>query len=93
LRESISEVETKLRPHGFVRIHRSVLVNRACVEEILTLPTGEYTLHMRGGKRYPVTRKYKKNQDTCGILDRYGCTTQRRITKLTGRFRDRVPSF
>jgi two-component system LytT family response regulator len=64
LRESISEVETKLRPHGFVRIHRSVLVNRACVEEILTLPTGEYTLHMRGGKRYPVTRKYKKNLKT-----------------------------
>ena len=34
LRESISTMEEKLAPHGFVRIHRSVLVNRACVEEI-----------------------------------------------------------
>ena len=32
LRESITSVEQKLNLHGFVRIHRSVLVNAALVE-------------------------------------------------------------
>ena len=61
LRESISTMEEKLNPHGFVRIHRSVLVNAAWVEEIQPLSTGEYTLRVRGGSEYTVSRSYKKN--------------------------------
>lgn len=61
LRESISTVAEKLTPYGFVRIHRSVLVNTAFVEEIQPWNTGEYILHIRGGKEYTVTRTYKKN--------------------------------
>lgn len=60
LRESISTMEEKLSPHGFVRIHRSVLVNRACVEEIRPWSTGEYVLRARD-KEYTVTRTYRKN--------------------------------
>ena len=60
LRESISTMEEKLAPHGFVRIHRSVLVNRACVEEIRPWSTGEYVLRARD-KEYTVTRTYRKN--------------------------------
>ncbi len=61
LRESISAVEEKLRPYGFIQIHRSVLVNTAFVEEIKPCVTGEYTLRMKDGKEYTVTRTYKKN--------------------------------
>jgi two-component system LytT family response regulator len=61
LRESISEMATKLAAYGFVRIHRSVLVNSACVEEIKPLLTGEYALRVKGGKQYTVTRTYKKS--------------------------------
>ncbi len=61
LRESISIMEEKLFPYGFVRIHRSVLVNAAFVEEIQPWPTGEYVLRMKGGREYTVTRTYKKN--------------------------------
>jgi two-component system LytT family response regulator len=61
LRESISIMEEKLNLHGFVRIHRSVLVNAALVEEIQPWSTGEYVLRVRGGKEYTVTRTYKKN--------------------------------
>jgi two-component system LytT family response regulator len=61
LRESISTMEEKLSPHGFVRIHRSVLVNAALVEEIQPWSTGEYVLRVRGGREYTVTRTYKKN--------------------------------
>ena len=61
LRESISTMAAKLSLFGFVRIHRSSLVNAAFVEEIQRLSTGEYVLRVRGGKKYFVTRTYKKN--------------------------------
>jgi DNA-binding LytR/AlgR family response regulator len=61
LRESLSVVAQKLEPHGFIRIHRSVLVNASFVEEIRPYPTGEYGLRVKGGKEYTVTRTYKRN--------------------------------
>jgi two-component system LytT family response regulator len=61
LRESISELAEKLKPYGFIRIHRSVLVNTSFVEEIKPYLTGEYGLRIKGGREYTVTRKYKKN--------------------------------
>ncbi len=61
LRESISTIAEDLKPYGFVRIHRSVLVNASFVQEIRPCATGEYELRVRGGKEYTVTRTYKKN--------------------------------
>jgi DNA-binding LytR/AlgR family response regulator len=61
LRESLSVVAEKLEPHGFIRIHRSVLVNASFVEEIRPYQTGEYGLRVKGGKEYTVTRTYKRN--------------------------------
>lgn len=61
LREPISTIAQKLAAHGFVRIHRSVLVNAAFVREIQPWHTGEYVLRMEGGKEYTVTRTYKRN--------------------------------
>lgn len=60
LRESISTLAEKLSPLGFVRIHRSVLVNAAWVEEIQPKSTGEYILRLTS-KEYIVTRTYRKN--------------------------------
>jgi DNA-binding LytR/AlgR family response regulator len=59
LRESLSSMAEKLKPYGFIRIHRSVVVNISAVEEIQPLPTGEYRLRLKGGKEYLVTRTYK----------------------------------
>ena len=59
--ESLSSMAEKLKPYGFIRIHRSVIVNISAVEEIQPLPTGEYRLRLKGGKEYLVTRKYKHN--------------------------------
>jgi DNA-binding LytR/AlgR family response regulator len=61
LRESISAVAEELEPQGFIRIHRSILVNASFVEEITPYPTGEYGLRVKGGKEFTVTRTYKKN--------------------------------
>jgi len=52
LRESISAVAEKLEPQGFIRIHRSILVNTSFVEEIRPYSTGEYGLRVKGGKEY-----------------------------------------
>jgi len=59
--ESLSSMAEKLKPYGFIRIHRSVVVNISAVEEIQPLPTGEYRLRVKGGKKYLVTRTYKHN--------------------------------
>jgi two-component system LytT family response regulator len=61
LRETLSSMAEKLKPYGFMRIHRSVVVNISAVEEIQPLPTGEYRLRVKGGKDYLVTRTYKDN--------------------------------
>jgi DNA-binding LytR/AlgR family response regulator len=61
LHASLSSMAEKLKPYGFIRIHRSVVVNISAVEEIQPLPTGEYRLRVKGGKEYLVTRTYKDN--------------------------------
>lgn len=61
LREPLSSMAEKLKPYGFIRIHRSVVVNISAVEEIQPLATGEYRLRVKGGKEYLVTRTYKDN--------------------------------
>jgi len=61
VRESLSFMAEKLKPYGFVRIHRSVIVNISAVEEIQPLPTGEYRIRVKGGQEYLVTRTYKRN--------------------------------
>jgi DNA-binding LytR/AlgR family response regulator len=59
--ESLSSMAKKLEPYGFIRIHRSLVVNISAVEEIQPLPTGEYRLRLKGGMEYLVTRTYKHN--------------------------------
>jgi two-component system LytT family response regulator len=59
LRASISTLLEKLRHYGFIRIHRSVLVNVAYVQDIKPCASGEYLLRIKGGKEYTVSRTFK----------------------------------
>jgi len=61
LRESISTMAEKLQAYGFIRIHRSVLVNASSVEEIHPGANGEYMLRIAGGREYMVSRTFKNN--------------------------------
>jgi two-component system, LytTR family, response regulator len=61
LHESISAMANKLELFGFIRIHRSVLVNKSWVEQIRPDATGKYRLRLRSGKELTITRKYKGN--------------------------------
>jgi hypothetical protein len=46
---------------GFVRIHRSVVVNLAHSEELRRCVTGVYLVRVSDGKKYTITRAYKNN--------------------------------
>jgi LytTr DNA-binding domain len=60
VRESVSAVEAKLGLYGFVRIHRSTIVNKALVEEIHISTSGEMSLRMKGiDKEYSISEKFK----------------------------------
>jgi DNA-binding LytR/AlgR family response regulator len=59
LRESVSVVERELKPYGFVRIHRSTIVNAALVDQFWTSSSGEMLLRIQGGKEYSVSRRYR----------------------------------
>jgi DNA-binding LytR/AlgR family response regulator len=61
LRESMATVAEKLRSYGFVRIHRSIIINTLFVEEIVNLSSGDNIVRVKGGLEFPVSRTYKEN--------------------------------
>jgi len=61
IRNSIGRVECALKPHGFIRIHRSTLVNAAMVFEIQSRRGGRYSLVTIDGDQCVVSRKYVDN--------------------------------
>jgi two-component system, LytTR family, response regulator len=61
LRESTSTMAKKLEAYGFIRIHRSVLVNTSFVEELHPWTAGEYVLRIKGGRELTVSCTYKKS--------------------------------
>ena len=61
VRETMATVEHKLTPLGFVRIHRSILVNTTLVKDLRRDNTGTYVLRTSDGNEHPVGRAYKSN--------------------------------
>ena len=58
MRETIGALEARLQPHGFVRIHRSTLVNRERIAELRYLDNGDYRVLLRGGSELRLSRTY-----------------------------------
>jgi DNA-binding LytR/AlgR family response regulator len=61
VRETMATAEQKLTPLGFVRIHRSILVNTTLVKDLRRDNTGTYVLRTTDGIEHPVGRAYKDN--------------------------------
>ncbi|HZS08644.1 MAG TPA: LytTR family DNA-binding domain-containing protein [Blastocatellia bacterium] len=59
LRESISELEARLDPSSFLRIHRSTIVNPDRIQELHQMFHGEYEVILRGGVRLTLSRRYR----------------------------------
>lgn len=57
LRETLAELEERLDPRQFVRVHRSALVNLQHIREIQPMFNGQYVLILRCGARVPVSRR------------------------------------
>lgn len=53
---------TKLEPYGFVRIHRSILINPLFVEEIWPFTTGEYGLRIKGAGIHSLAHLQKESE-------------------------------
>jgi len=61
VRETMANAEQKLTPVGFVRIHRSILVNATSVKDLRRDNKGAYVLRTTDGREHPVGRNYKEN--------------------------------
>jgi len=59
LRETIAAAEARLALSGFVRIHRSTLVNICRVRELQPLSKGEFTVVLRDGTELKLSRNYR----------------------------------
>jgi two-component system, LytTR family, response regulator len=63
MRETIAAIELRLALSGFVRIHRSVLVNVDRVAELRPQDKGEYAVLLRDGTELKLTRSYHASVD------------------------------
>jgi two-component system, LytTR family, response regulator len=59
MRETIAAMELRLALSGFVRIHRSTLVNAERVKELRPQDKGEYTVALHDGTTLKLTRHYR----------------------------------
>jgi len=59
IRETMAALEGKLPPNQFVRIHRSVIVNRTRIKELRPWFTGEYVVILTTGKELTLSRGYR----------------------------------
>lgn len=59
LRDSIRKLEPRLAAHGFVRVHRSALVNRARVRELRRPTQRDWSLVLDDGTELPVSRRLR----------------------------------
>lgn len=63
---TLSELEVKLSGSSFFRTHRSFIVNLNMVDQISTMPGGNFMLHIKNGKQaeVPVSRRQAKKLKT-----------------------------
>lgn len=58
LREPLQELERRLDPRRFARIHRGVVVNLDRIDRLRTRPGGDPEAVLRDGTQLPVGRSY-----------------------------------
>jgi DNA-binding LytR/AlgR family response regulator len=60
-RRKLSDVETELASHGFVRVHRSRLVRQASIASIETRQSGDFDMLLRSGEAISGSRRFRAN--------------------------------
>lgn len=59
LRDTMSNMELRLKGQGFARVHRSAIVNLDRIAEIEPFDTGDARAHLSSGEQVPVSRRYR----------------------------------
>jgi two-component system LytT family response regulator len=67
---AISDLEGKLDPHKFFRIHRSTVVNLAWIKEVTSLPGGMLNVRLKDGKDSDLTVARDRARE---FKERVGC--------------------
>ena len=52
---AVTELESKLDPKRFLRIHRSTVVNLAWIQEVASLPGGSLNVRLKDGRNTNLT--------------------------------------
>jgi two-component system LytT family response regulator len=58
-RATIGQIQERLDPNRFVRVHRSAAVNTGVIRELQLRGHGEYEVVLKNGKEIPLSRKYR----------------------------------
>jgi two-component system LytT family response regulator len=67
VREKIGDLEKRLDPSEFIRIHRSTMVRIGRIKELQPLFSGDYMVTLHDGRKLPLSRTYRdKVLDTLG---------------------------
>jgi two-component system LytT family response regulator len=61
LRSTMNELERKLDPRQFVRIHRCTVINIECLREFRPLPHGDYSVKLTNGRELIMSRNYRQH--------------------------------
>ena len=59
IRDTLNAFEAELRSHGFLRIHRSTLVQAERIAELQPLFHGEYVVRLKDGTKLTSGRSYR----------------------------------
>ena len=63
LRETFNNLEKRLDPDKFIRIHRSTIVQASRIHDLQTMPNRELRLRLIDGTELRVSRTYRENFD------------------------------
>jgi hypothetical protein len=60
LRETMTRIDERLLPLGFLRVHRSAIVNLDRIAEIVAFDTGDGEARLQSDARVPVSRRFRQ---------------------------------
>lgn len=64
VRDTLNDVERKLDPQRFARVHRSTIVNLDRVQELQPWSHGDFVVVLKDGTKLRLSRRYRQNLKT-----------------------------
>lgn len=69
VRGTLNQFEAQLKPHGFVRVHRSRLINRNRIAGFEGTPSGDLRIRMTDGREIFGSRRYRENLESKEVVE------------------------